>query len=191
MARRCCACASAQASLQPSECGSDAAPSGIRRCSNQGVLTHRVAPLTGVCKSAEQVVVCKTIFEPRRCRIVLPDFCVGRRHWRRCFRCGTVRVRPSAGCVPPHVRNAYPRSFVELVRDYSLAIAQPAIEHGPVSWPITRRIPGSLVHRHACVLSVFGWSVPQPNACFRRCTGNHDLDASPCVEVMVRLRIRP
>ena len=33
-------------------------------------------------------------------------------------------------------------------------------------------------------------AVPQPKACIRRCTGNHDLDASPCVEVMVRLRIR-
>ena len=27
-------------------------------CSNQLILTHRVGPLTGVCKSAEQVVVC-------------------------------------------------------------------------------------------------------------------------------------
>ena len=34
-------------------------------------------------------------------------------------------------------------------------------------------------------------AVPQPKACIRRCTGNHDLNASPCVEVMVRLRIRP
>ena len=58
---------------------------------------------------------------------------------------------------PTTREEAYPRSFVELVRDNSLAIAQPAIERGPVSWPITRRIPGSVIHRHACDLSVFGW----------------------------------
>ena len=64
-----------------------------------------------------------------------------------------LHVQHAADCwMHPTTHDGCAPSFVELVRNNSLAIAQPAIEHGPVSWPITRRIPGSVVHRRACDL---------------------------------------
>ena len=39
------------------------------------------------------------------------------------------------------------RRFVQLVLEHGLDISQPAVGDGPVSWPITRRAPGSVMHR--------------------------------------------
>lgn len=46
-------------------------------------------------------------------------------------------------------------SFAQLVQSNAVTIAQPAIGHGPVSWPITRRVPGSVLRR--CVLQPGTW----------------------------------
>jgi len=52
--------------------------------------------------------------------------------------------------------------YVHLLREHDLHITQPAIQAGPVSWPITRRVPGAVLHR-----------------CSRE-----EIAVSPCVEMM-------
>ena len=39
--------------------------------------------------------------------------------------------------------------MLQLARSHGLDIFQPAVRAGPVSWPITRRQPGQLLHRRA------------------------------------------
>ncbi len=39
--------------------------------------------------------------------------------------------------------------YVQIVQEHGLDISQPAVGAGPVSWPVTRRIPGSVLHRCA------------------------------------------
>ena len=40
--------------------------------------------------------------------------------------------------------------LVDVVRAHDLQISQPSVV-GPVSWPITRRVPGSEVHKHSAL----------------------------------------
>ncbi len=60
-----------------------------------------------------------------------------------------------------------PKRYVQIVTQHGLEISQPAVV-GPVSWPITRRLPGSVLHRR----SQYKWGNEQ-------CTPQ-DADMPPC-----------
>jgi hypothetical protein len=53
-------------------------------------------------------------------------------------------------------RTSCAHRYMQIVQLHGLDISQPAISSGPVSWPITRRMPGSVLHRWA------SWSAVLP-----------------------------
>ena len=48
------------------------------------------------------------------------------------------------------------RRYIELVQEHALDISQPAVAAGPISWPVTRRVAGSVLHRRALARGPMG-----------------------------------